>query len=102
MNHPDWNAIAAFLDGRLSPKEREDFMRHLLACRACRREIHELSFLRAAWEQNVDAEAAEPLEPAEVAEVAEVAKRAKSLLRFPVRRNSPPRLIPPRHTTNAR
>lgn len=99
MNHPDWNAIAAFLDGRLSPKEREDFMRHLLACRACRREIHELSFLRAAWEENVDAEAAEALE---AAEVAEVAGRAKSLLRFPVRRNSPDRLIPPRHTTNAR
>jgi anti-sigma factor RsiW len=86
MNHPDWNAMAAFLDGRLPPKERANFLRHLLACRACRREVHEASSLRAAWEQTVDAEAAQ---------TAAVAGPAKALVRFPVRL-CPPRAQAPR------
>jgi len=84
MNHPDWNLVAAFLDGRLSPKERADFLRHLLICRTCRREVFEASSLRAAWERTVDAEAAL------AAEAALVAERARALVRFPVR------LCPPR------
>ncbi len=59
MRHPDWNAVAAYLDGRLSPRERAGFLKHLLACRDCRRDVEELSYLRQAWELAVDAQVIE-------------------------------------------
>ena len=45
--------IAAYLDGGLSPEEREDFERHLLVCSECRHDLAEASDLtgrdRSRW-----------------------------------------------------
>jgi len=75
MNHPDWNAVAAYLDSRLPPRERADFLRRLMACREFRQEVRECAFLRASWELAVDSGVADG------AGVAQTAERAKALIR---------------------
>jgi len=59
MRHPDWNAVAAYLDGRLDPAGRAEILRRIMASRCFRKEIEELTYLRQAWELSVDAETLE-------------------------------------------